>query len=153
MRRPMTLTIAVVLQWIAALLALLLGLQLVTAAFELSGADTESAVEKVLVAQGITDVPQARVVLAVFMAGIIIMAIAFLRVVLALYLARGRGWARVIITVLVGLNILGGVAYLFQAAFWQGAAIIGLELIVLWLLYNPASSAFIAERSGSENPA
>ena len=149
----MTLTIAVVLQWIAAVLALLLGLQLVTAAFELSGADTESAVDKVLVAQGITDVPQARVVLAVFMAGILVMAIALLRVVLALYLARGRGWARVIITVLVALNLLGGVAYLFQAAFWQAGATILLELVVLWLLYNPASSAYFADRSAAPNRA
>jgi len=149
----MTLTIAVVLQWIAALLALLLGLQLVTAAFELSASETESAVDKVLVAQGITDVPQARVVLAVFMAGILVMAIALLRVVLALYLGRGRGWARVIITVLVALNLLGGVAYLFQAAFWQAGAIIVLDLVVLWLMFNPASSAFIADRSGSQNPA
>jgi len=149
----MTLTIAVVLQWIAALLALLLGLQLVTAAFELSASETESAVDKVLVAQGITDVPQSRVVLAVFMAGIIVMAIAFLRVVLALYLARGRGWARTLITVLVALSMLAGVAYLFQAAFWQAGAIIVLDLVVLWLMFNPASSAFIADRSGSQNPA
>lgn len=147
MNRPATITIAVVLQWIAAVVAALLGLELMTAALQLARADTEGAIGAAVKAQGITDVPATMIVLGVFMAGALVLAIAILRVVLAVYLARGRGWARTIITILVALNLIAGVSYLFQAEWLRGVGVIVLELIVLWLLFNPAANAYVAARS------
>jgi len=75
----------------------------------------------------------------------VVLGLALLRIVLAVYLARGRVWARLVITILVVLNALTGVAYLFQGAFWRGFGIIVLELVVLWLIYNPQASTFISD--------
>lgn len=149
MSRPVSLTIAVVLQWVAALAALIAGLTMITAAFELSDDATKSALEQALSGQGVTDVTGRQIVIGVFMAGVIVVGLSLLRVILALYLARGRNWARMIITILVFLNILAGVAYLFQEDFWRGIPTIVLELVVLWLLFNARSNAFISERSAS----
>jgi hypothetical protein len=55
-----------------------------------------------------------------------------------------------VITILVGLNLLTGVAYLFQESFVRGVGIIVLEAVVLWLLFNPRSSAYIAANSVSQ---
>jgi hypothetical protein len=143
----MTLTIVVVLQWIAAAFAVFVGLELVTASIELSDKDTKSALGQSIAASGVTDVSASLVVRGLFIAGAVVFALAIIRVVLALYLARGRNWARLVITILVALNVLTGIAYLFQELFWQGIGMIVLELVVLWLLFNPQANAFIAERS------
>jgi hypothetical protein len=147
MSRPVSLTIAVVLQWIAAVGALLVGFDLFMSALELSDAATKSALTKAMSDTGVTDVAASQIVFGVAIAGVFVLAIAVLRVILAVYLARGRSWARTVIAVLVVLNILAGVAYLFQEEFWRGIPTIALEFIVLWLLFNGQSSAFIRERS------
>lgn len=147
MTRPVTLTIAVVLQWIAAAVALFAGLELITASIELSDSDTETALTRALVDTGVVDVTSSIVVRGLFIAGGVVLALAICRVILAWYLAKGRNWARMVITILVALNLLTGVAYLFQESFVQGAGIIVLELVVLWLLFNPHSSAYIAANS------
>ena len=50
-------------------------------------------------------------------------------------------------TVLVGLNLIGGVGYLFQGYVLRAGLTIPLELLVLWLMYNSRAGAFIADRS------
>jgi hypothetical protein len=147
MSRPWTLTGAVVLQWLAAVIALLAGFDLLMSALELSNDSTKRALEQAMTSQGVSDVSAAQVVFGVAIAGVLVLAIALLRIVLAVYLARGRSWARLTITVLVLLNVLAGVVYLFQDEFWRGLPTILLELVVLWLLYNSRSSAYITERS------
>jgi hypothetical protein len=147
MSRPWTLTGAVVLQWLAAVIALLAGFDLLMSALELPNDSTKRALEQAMTSQGVSDVSAAQVVFGVAIAGVMVLAIALLRIVLAVYLARGRSWARLTITVLVLLNVLAGVVYLFQDEFWRGLPTILLELVVLWLLYNARSSAYITERS------
>jgi hypothetical protein len=147
MSRPVSLTIAVVLQWIAAVGALLVGFDLLMSALELSDTATKSALTDAMTGSGVTDVAASQIVFGVAIAGVFVLAIAVLRVIVAVYLARGRSWARTVISVLVVLNILAGVAYLFQDEFWRGIPTIALEIVVLWLLFNGQSSAFIRERS------
>jgi hypothetical protein len=149
MKRPVTLTIAVVLQWMAAVIAVIAGFDLIAAALEMSQAGVATQVEAALVNQGIIDVTGEFVVVGVFVAGVLLMAIAFVRVMVAVYLARGRNWARIVVAILVLISLAGGVGYLFQGYLVQAALSIGVDLVVLWLLFNSRSSAFIKERSGT----
>lgn len=146
-KRPVTLTIAVVLQWLAAVVAVIAGFDLIAAAMEMSQAGVATQVEAALVNQGIIDISGEFVVVGVFVAGVLLIAIAFVRVMVAVYLARGRNWARIVVAVLVLISMAGGVGYLFQGYFFQAALSIGIDLVVLWLLFNSRSSAFIAARS------
>jgi hypothetical protein len=147
MKRPVTLTIAVVLQWLAAVIAVIAGFDLIAAAMEMSQAGVATQVEAALVNQGIVDVTGEFVVVGVFVAGVLLMAIAFVRVMVAVYLGRGRTWARIVVAVLVLISLAGGVGYLFQGYVVQAAVSIGVDLLVLWLLFNARSSAYIAARS------
>lgn len=149
MKRPVTLTIAVVLQWLAAVIAVIAGFDLIAAALEMSQAGVATQVEAALVNQGILDVRGEFVVVGVFVAGVLLMAIAFARVMVAVYLARGRNWARIVVAVLVLISLAGGVGYLFQGYVVQATLAVGVDLVVLWLLFNSRSSAFIKERSSS----
>lgn len=147
MKRPVTLTIAVVLQWVAAVIAVIAGFDLIAAALEMSQAGVATQVEAALVNQGILDVSGEFVVVGVFVAGVLLIAIAFVRVMVAVYLARGRNWARIVVAVLVLISLAGGVSYLFQGYFVQAALAIGVDLVVLWLLFNTRSGAYIKARS------
>jgi hypothetical protein len=150
MKRPVTLTIAVVLQWVAAVIAVIAGFDLIAAAMEMSQAGVATQVEAALVNQGIIDVTGEFVVVGVFVAGVLLIAIAFVRVMVAVYLARGRSWARIVIAILVLVSLAGGVGYLFQGFLVQAGLAISVDLVVLWLLFNSRSSAFIEERSAAQ---
>ncbi len=102
-----------------------------------------SSLETTLAGQGVDDIAGSLIVIGVFSAGLLVTAIAVLRVMAAYYLGKGRSWARVIVTVLVGLNIVGGLAYLFQGYLLRSALTIPLELLMLWLMFNASSSAYI----------
>jgi hypothetical protein len=147
MSRPISLTIAVVLQWVAAIVAVLSGLDLIVAAYSMSAEGVADQIEAALVNQGIVDVSGHFVVVGVFMAGVLVMTIALVRVMAAIYLARGRSWARILITILVGINLVSGFAYLFQGYLLRASLVIVVDLVVLWLLFNAQSSAYIRERS------
>ncbi len=150
MKRPVTLTIAVVLQWVAAVIAVIAGFDLIAAAIEMSQAGIATQIEAALVNQGIIDISGQFVVVGVLVAGVLLIAIAFVRVMVAVYLARGRNWARIVVAILVLISLAGGVGYLFQGYLVQAALAIGVDLLVLWLLFNSSSSAYIAARSAED---
>ena len=150
MKRPVTLTIAVVLQWVAAVIAVIAGFDLIAAAIEMSQAGIATQIEAALVNQGIIDISGQFVVVGVLVAGVLLIAIAFVRVMVAVYLARGRNWARIVVAILVLISLAGGVGYLFQGYLVQAALAIGVDLLVLWLLFNSSSSAYIASRSAED---
>jgi len=150
MKRPVTLTLAVVLQWVAAVIAVIAGFDLIAAAIEMSQAGIATQIEAALVNQGIIDISGQFVVVGVLVAGVLLIAIAFVRVMVAVYLARGRNWARIVVAILVLISLAGGVGYLFQGYLVQAALAIGVDLLVLWLLFNSSSSAYIAARSAED---
>ncbi len=149
MKRPVSLTIAVILQWAAAVVAVIAGFDLVAAAYEMSRTGVAEQVEGALVGQGIVDVSGSQVVVGVFVAGILLLAIALVRVMVAVYLARGRRWARTVVAVLAVVSLVAGVSYLFQGYVLQASLTVAVDVIVLWLMYNERSSAFIRERSSA----
>ena len=106
-------------------------------------------IEGALVNQGIVDIPGSAVVTGVFLAGVLLLAIAFIRVMVAVYLARGRNWARIVVALIVVVNMAGGLASLFEGYWIRALVVVVLEAVVLWLLFNARSSAFIAARSAS----
>lgn len=150
MKRPVTLTIAVVLQWIAAVVAILTALDLLGAASQLSSSDIPTQLEAAMVNQGIVDVSGQLVVTGVLTAGVLLLIVAFIRVLLSIYLWRGHNWARIVIAVLIVLNILAAASFLFEGEWLRGIATIVIDLVVLWLMYNPAANAFIKDASRPE---
>ncbi len=68
----------------------------------------------------------------------------------AVYLARGRSWARIVVAILVLISLVGGVGYLFQGYLVQATLSIAVDLVVLWLLFNARSSAYITARSAED---
>ena len=151
MKRPVSITIVVVLQWVAAIVAVIGGFDLIAAAYEMRQNGVATQIEGALVNQGIIDVSGKTVVVGVFVAGVLLLAIAFVRVMVAIYLARGRGWARIVVAVFALVNLAAGLAYLFEGMWLQAVGIVVIELLVLYLLFNAQSSAFFKARAESQS--
>lgn len=149
MQRPLTLTVVVVLQWVAALIAAISGFDLLLAALELKDRGLEDALESALVREGVIDIPGSALTTAVFVAAVVILSVAVLRVIAAVYLARGRSWARILVAIFATLNLVGGLAFLFEGYWLRALLTVALELIVLGLLFTGSSNDYIRMRSAA----
>jgi hypothetical protein len=150
MKRPVSVTIVVVLQWVAAVVAVITGFDLIAAAYEMRQNGVSTQIEGALVSQGIVDVSGRTVVAGVFVAGILLLGIAFVRVMVAVYLARGRAWARVVVAVFALLSLAGGLAQLFQGLWLSAVGIAAIEVLVLYLLFNAQSAMFFRARAAAD---
>lgn len=149
MSRPVSLTIGVILQWVAALVAVLSGLDLIAAAFSMSRSGVSEQLEATLHEQGIDDIAGSLLVLGVFLAGVSVVTLALLRILVAAYVWQGRSWARIVLTVLIGINIVGGIAYLFEGYVMRMLLTVPVDILVLWLIFNEQSSTFFKERTAT----
>ena len=139
----MTLTIAVVLQWIAAVISIIAAVSLILGALATLNSDVRDEINNALSSEGITEISASAITGGVFVAGLVVAAIAVIRVIVAFSLARGHNWARILISVFAVLSLLGGIGTLFSGQWLTAIVTIVVELVILWLLWNSSSSAYI----------
>jgi len=142
MGRPMTLTIAVVLQWIAAIIGIFSAVAVLGSALAMLNTNVRQGVEQALSDEGINGSAVA-IAGGLFVGGLMLLAIAIIRAIVAVSLARGHGWARILISVIAVLYLIGGVGSVLGGQWLAGIVSIVIELVILWLLWNSASSAYI----------
>ena len=122
----MTLTIAVLLQWIAAVIAIIGAVTVIFADFSIVG----------------------------LIASLVLIAIAVIRAIIALSLARGHNWARILLTIFSIIAAFSAVTQIFGGGVLSGIVGLAIEVIVLWLMWNSSSSTYIkvktAERAVSK---
>jgi len=138
--RPTPVTVAVVLLWIQAALALLLAL----VAF--AGAANVTALTEQSAAHG-ESVDHLRTVMVT--AGVVLLIVAVINALFASRIGRGHHTARLVYTVLAVLGIVGTVASAAssgQATHWASAIIPIVILILIWL---PESSKEFFRQSRS----
>lgn len=149
MKRPLSLSIVVLLQWIAALVGIFVGILIMLSAFAVNTADVRSAIDAALAQEGVTGVSSRVLVLGIVASGLIAVGVSVVRAVIARSLGRGRNWARLLLTVLGVLNLLSGVLALFGDRWQTGATTVVIEVAILWLMWNSASSAFFRAAKAS----
>ena len=142
MNRPVSLTIAVVLQWIAAVFYVIAGVGILLSGFATLNSNVRDEISGVLDQEGISNVSTGAITAGVFISGLVVIGIAVIRVIVAMSLGKGHNWARILITVFVVLSLLGGVGALFGGQ-WAALISIAIEVVILWLLWNASSSAYI----------
>lgn len=147
MSRPVSITLAVILQWVGALVALLLGFDLMASGAELTQKGVGAVIDEALRRQDVADVSSDYVIVALFFAGAVVCVIALVRIVVAVYLWRGRDWARIVLAVLTVVNVVGNVTYLVRDQSLRAGVVLVLDFLMLYLMFNVASSRYIAARS------
>jgi hypothetical protein len=153
MSRPVSITIAVLLQWVGAAAVLLFAFDLIVAGMGMRDSAVSDEIEAALRSQGITDVGGGLVVIAMLLAGVLVAAIALVRIVVAVFLWQGRNWARIVLTVLVVLNMLGGVTYFAQGYTLRALVTIGIDILMLYFMFNAQASAYISAVSSARRSA
>jgi hypothetical protein len=149
MSRPVSITIAALLQWLGAAVVLLLAFDLVVAGMGMRDSGVADEIEAALRGEGITDVGGGLVVIAMLLAGVLVGAIALVRIIVTVYLWRGRNWARMVLTVLVILSMLGGVTYFAQGYTLRAVVTIVIDVLMLYFMFNAQASAYIAAVSSA----
>lgn len=144
MERPITLLIAVILVWITAVTDAVAGIAFVAIGATSSTSELKAAYE----AAGIAGQTFGGVFI---MVGILFVAMAVLEAVCAVFLGRGASWARVVVTVLLVLSMIGDVTGFFQGGGELILSVVSLvvKVLVLWLMWNARSSAWIREKTAS----
>lgn len=126
MRRPFTLTLAVLLVWIYVVLSIIVAISALAADFSVVG-------------------------LFVSLLGT---GIAVVAAIIALSLARGHNWARIVISVFAVFAVINEVTQIFGGDVLGGIIRLAIQVVVLWLMWNSSSSTYIkvktAERAVSK---
>lgn len=85
---------------------------------------------------------------------ILVSAIAVIAAIVALSLARGHNWARILISVIAIINVINEVFQIFGGEVLLGIVRLAIQVVVLWLMWNSSSSTYIkvktAERAVSK---
>ncbi|MEI2715502.1 MAG: hypothetical protein V9E98_00635 [Candidatus Nanopelagicales bacterium] len=134
-QRPGSVTFIVVLMWILAIFEVIGGIAAVLVSFK--SLTPQQAAQ--LLAEGVTDLDQVR------LAGIITIIFGILIMLFASGLKNGSNGARIFISIIVVLNILGnalGMGLLKVESVWSALLSIVLWLIVLAMLWTSRASAF-----------
>jgi hypothetical protein len=151
MTRPFTLTIVVILQWVAAVLGLIAAVFLLLGAGSLASSDVRDQVTEALrteTADLPVEITGATVGWGLLFIGLFVVVVSVLRIIVAVSLARGHSWARIVLTIFVIFSLIGAIAELFQGggAFWRGVVTIVVEIVILWLMWNAKASQYIAAK-------
>lgn len=163
MQRPATLTIAVILQWIGAIFSFIVGLPLMFAGFLSGNPDLEEGWNNVIndgVSEGQISADDADQLLSISpdvilfglsVAGAFLVAIAVFRAIIAVFLAKGHNWARIVLTVFFVFGMIGSVSQMFAGTGVPGVIggliSLAIEVFLIWLMWNSKSSAYIEQRT------
>jgi hypothetical protein len=70
-------------------------------------------------------------------------AVAVVAAIIALSLARGHGWARIVISVFAVIAVINEVTQIFGGDVLGGIIRLAIQVVVLWLMWNASSSTYI----------
>lgn len=147
--RPSQVTIVVVLIWIAFALTILGAIATVLAGTGIAASDPA----KVADALKELDLPQTwstGVGPIIIVAGALMFVVAIIEAIFAFAIGRGSNIARILLTILLVVRIIGGIVFIVTSwgtETWMFGIFlsIGLDIIVLFLLYNTLSNEFFTD--------
>lgn len=147
--RPSQVTIVVVLLWIGFALTLIGGIATIIAGTAIAASDPAVVAEKLKE----LDLPEAWNTTAgpiTIVAGVAILIVALIYAIFAVAVSRGSNVARVLITILIVIRVIGGIVFIVTswgtASFMFGVFLsVGLDIIILLLLFNHASNEFFTD--------
>jgi len=147
--RPSQVTVVVILIWIAFALTVVGAIATILAGTAIAASD-QASVEQLLKD---LDLPKEWSTTAgpiVIVTGALFFIIALIEAIFAVAIGRGSNVARILLTILLIIRILGGLVFILTswgtAAFMFGIFLdMGLAIIVLLLLFNHQSNQFFTD--------
>lgn len=155
MTRPASVTIAIVLVWIGAVLIILNALAVIPLALGFRDPEIQKEIESALVANGLDATAENYFTFALWTAAAVLLLSGIIRIVLAIFLGRGYNWARVVITIFVAIGFIANLSSIFSGGWNILMGLIGclVEVIVLGLLWNARASVWFRDSRMVRNAA
>lgn len=147
--RPSQVTIVVVLIWIAFALTVVGAIATILAGTAIAASDPAVVAEKLKE----LDLPESWNTTAgpiTIVAGVAMLIIALIQAIFAVAISRGSNIARVLLTILLVIRIVGGIALIVTSAgtasFMFGLFLaVAVDIIILLLLFNHASNEYFTD--------
>jgi len=147
--RPSQVTIVVVLIWIAFALTVVGAIATILAGTAIAASDPAVVAEKLKE----LDLPESWNTTAgpiTIVAGVAMLIIALIQAIFAVAISRGSNIARVLLTILLVIRIVGGIVLIVTSAgtasFMFGLFLaVAVDIIILLLLFNHASNEYFTD--------
>jgi hypothetical protein len=148
--RPSQVTIVVVLIWIAFALTVVGAIATILVGTGIAASDPARVAEELKN----LDLPESwstGIGPIIIVAGALMFVIAIIQAIFAVAIGRGSNIARILLTILLAIRIISGIVLIVTSwgtqTFMFGVFLgIGLDVIVLLLLFNSQSNAFFTDR-------
>ena len=148
--RPSQVTIVAVLLWIGFALTLVGAIAAIIAGTAIAASDPAVVADRLKE----LDLPESWNTTAgpiTIVAGVAILIIAIIYAIFAVAISRGSNVARVLLTILIIIRVLGGIVFIVtswgtQTWMFGTFMAVALDIIVLLLLFNSKSNEFFTDR-------
>lgn len=142
--RPWPVQTLLVLVYMGAAFTLLISIEQFIAAGALAdGGDVLQA----LVASGVDPSYASKAADMVRVLAVVSLIAAIVHVVLAIFIARARNWARWVLVVLVGIGTLTDISWVIDGRWFAGVMLTIYDICILVLALAPATSAYLKGRT------
>ena len=148
--RPSQVTIVAVLLWIGFALTLVGAIAAIIAGTAIAASDPAVVADRLKE----LDLPESWNTTAgpiTIVAGVAILIIAIIYAIFAVAISRGSNVARILLTILIIIRVLGGIVFIVMSwgtQTWMFGTFlaVALDIIVLLLLFNSKSNEFFTDR-------
>ena len=145
--RPGAVTVVVVLLWISFAAWLIVAVAAFLTGTGLTAAGDIQQIEAELAKLGLPTSWAPAVGPTFLVIGGVLVIFAIISALFAVFIGKGSNVARILLTIIIGIRIVGGLSSLFATDLTIGLVLssvisIGIDVVILFLLYNAESNRF-----------
>lgn len=140
--RPWTASALLLLVYIGAAFTFLIAAEQFIAASVIGGHTGTDAVRSALVDAGVYPSYATQAQSVVITLAVVSLIAAIIHVVLAVFIAQQRNWARIVLIVLVAIGTLTDISWVIQGRWFSGLMLTIYDVAILVLAFAPATAAY-----------
>lgn len=149
--RPGSVTIVVVLLWISFAVWVLAAIAMFIFGTGITSAGNIQEIEKELVKYGLPASWAPGVGPTFIVLGAVLLVFALISALFAVFISKGSNVARILLTIIVGIRIIGSLSSLFASdigfsVIFGIVVAVAIDVVILFLLYNETANRFFTDR-------
>jgi len=142
MTRPWTASALLLLVYIGAAFTFLIAAEQFVAAAIIGGNSGTDAIQSALIDAGVYPSYATQAQSMVTTLAVVSLIAAIIHIVLAVFIAQQRNWARIVLIVLVAIGTLTDIMWVIQGRWFSGLMLTIYDVAILVLAFAPATAAY-----------
>jgi len=145
--KPSSVFSLLLLVYIGAAFTFLISLEQFIAAAIIGDKTDQAAIKADMVDAGVAAGYAQQAHTMVLTLAIVSLIAAVVHIVLAIYIARGANWARILLIILVAIGTLTDISWVIQGRWFAGIMLTIYDIAILVLAFAPATAAFCRKKA------